>query len=434
MSMLRCLTIKFQLRRLKRKAALAIEPENKIENEEIECQQPTKARISRRPQRQRRHCRNRRYKHQKNALPPVKAAVDTVLNFVNDTVDTITAGLSPYASTHYTQTVFDPNFVHSRHTCDGCSNPIIGYRYHATNIPDFDLCLPCKSKCILPDISFIQAQDGAINMAPSPQHEGVDPNFVHSRHTCDGCGISPIVGYRWHSTNIANYDVCDGCKTKNVCTDITFQLQQIEADRAYPRSNPIPSANKARNNEDECLSSDLQRALQLSFEECKTSEEKCDEGYNDAATEAKSPTTTDDEPLVLSASEALEFLVPSANEMFGENKNKSTPKIIENDSFSETGTQTDIALLSSTEDKYAQTDEEKIVTEDEDDDIEDSFTSVEKDPKFTSDDVDMEELSEKERVEAKDTTEGDDEWAMVEDETDFEAIGSSLFRQGLSSS
>ena len=109
-------------------------------------------------------------------------------------------------------------------------------------------------------------------------------------------------------------------------------------------------------------------------------------------------------------------------------------KIIKNDSFSETGTQTDIALLSSTEDKYAQTDEEKIVTEDEDDDIEDSFTSVEKDPKFTSDDVDMEELPEKERVEAKNTTEGDDEWAMVEDETDFEAIGSSLFRQGLSSS
>jgi len=212
-------------------ATLATKTENNIEHEESESQQPrTKARIFRRPQRQRRHCRNRRYKHrQKNVPPPVKAAVDTVLDFVNDTVDTITAGLSPYpASTHYTQTVFDPNFVHVRHTCDGCgTSPILGYRYHATNIPDFDLCLPCKTKCILPDISFIQAQDGAINMAPSPQHEGFDSNFVHSRHTCDGCGISPIVGYRWHSTNIANYDLCDGCKTNSMSTDITFQLQQI---------------------------------------------------------------------------------------------------------------------------------------------------------------------------------------------------------------
>ena len=173
----------------------------------------------------------------------------------------------------------------------------------------------------------------------------------------------------------------------------------------------------------------------MSFEESKASEEKAAEDHIDAATDAESKTINDNEPLVLSASEALEFLVPSVNDIFGENKNKSTPKIIENDSFSDAGTQTDIALISSTEDNSTQTDEEKIVIEDEDDDIEDSFTSVEKeDSKFTSDDVDMEELSVKKGEGRKDNTEGDDEWAMVEDETDFEAIGSSLFRQGLSSS
>jgi len=36
------------------------------------------------------------------------------------------------------------SFVHARHTCDGCSmSPIIGTRYHATKIPDFDLCTSC---------------------------------------------------------------------------------------------------------------------------------------------------------------------------------------------------------------------------------------------------------------------------------------------------
>lgn len=35
-------------------------------------------------------------------------------------------------------------FIHGRHTCDGClTTPIIGKRYHATNLPDYDLCQKC---------------------------------------------------------------------------------------------------------------------------------------------------------------------------------------------------------------------------------------------------------------------------------------------------
>mmetsp|Transcript_1276 Transcript_1276/g.2046 ORF Transcript_1276/g.2046 Transcript_1276/m.2046 type:complete len:619 (-) Transcript_1276:82-1938(-) len=38
-------------------------------------------------------------------------------------------------------------FIHARHTCDGCSKtPIIGTRYRATNIPDFDFCSNCFEK------------------------------------------------------------------------------------------------------------------------------------------------------------------------------------------------------------------------------------------------------------------------------------------------
>lgn len=38
-------------------------------------------------------------------------------------------------------------FIHARHTCDGCSKtPIIGPRYHAAKIPDFDLCGACFEK------------------------------------------------------------------------------------------------------------------------------------------------------------------------------------------------------------------------------------------------------------------------------------------------
>ena len=43
---------------------------------------------------------------------------------------------------------FDSSFfIHARHTCDGCSKtPIIGARYRATHIPDFDLCSSCFDK------------------------------------------------------------------------------------------------------------------------------------------------------------------------------------------------------------------------------------------------------------------------------------------------
>lgn len=42
---------------------------------------------------------------------------------------------------------FDIKFIHGRHTCDGCLiTPIVGLRYHAANLPDYDLCQKCVLK------------------------------------------------------------------------------------------------------------------------------------------------------------------------------------------------------------------------------------------------------------------------------------------------
>ena len=46
-------------------------------------------------------------------------------------------------------------FIHARHTCDGCSKtPIIGTRYRATKIPDFDLCEACFKSYEGDDLDF----------------------------------------------------------------------------------------------------------------------------------------------------------------------------------------------------------------------------------------------------------------------------------------
>lgn len=52
--------------------------------------------------------------------------------------------------------VYDKEFfIHARHTCDGCTKtPIIGARYHATKIPDFDLCEKCFNEYQGEDLDF----------------------------------------------------------------------------------------------------------------------------------------------------------------------------------------------------------------------------------------------------------------------------------------
>jgi len=64
----------------------------------------------------------------------------------------------------------------------------------------------------------------------------LDPNFVHARHTCDGCGVSPIVGLRYHATNRADFDFCGECFTNNKGNEkpsTLFEPQQLERDLIY---------------------------------------------------------------------------------------------------------------------------------------------------------------------------------------------------------
>lgn len=42
--------------------------------------------------------------------------------------------------------------------------------------------------------------------APEPRKFG-----THTGITCDGCGVLPIIGYRWRCRNCKNHDLCDSC-------------------------------------------------------------------------------------------------------------------------------------------------------------------------------------------------------------------------------
>jgi len=54
-------------------------------------------------------------------------------------------------------------FIHARHGCNGCFKaPIIGTRYHATKIPEFDLCGSCFDKYEGDDIGLLPEINGKI--------------------------------------------------------------------------------------------------------------------------------------------------------------------------------------------------------------------------------------------------------------------------------
>lgn len=52
-------------------------------------------------------------------------------------------------------------FIHGRHTCDGClTTPIVGKRFHAVNLPDYDLCENCMKNYTGDQVKFEEAELG----------------------------------------------------------------------------------------------------------------------------------------------------------------------------------------------------------------------------------------------------------------------------------
>lgn len=66
--------------------------------------------------------------------------------------------------------------------------------------------------------------------------EKFDSKFIHARHTCDGCGTSPIVGFRYHATNVPDFDLCSSCMmvhNEHNGSGITFERKQLSCDQHF---------------------------------------------------------------------------------------------------------------------------------------------------------------------------------------------------------
>ena len=64
-------------------------------------------------------------------------------------------------------------FIHGRHTCDSClTTPIVGKRFHALNMADYDLCANCYQTYTGEEIQFEEVQLGK-NLAIVPIKPGL---------------------------------------------------------------------------------------------------------------------------------------------------------------------------------------------------------------------------------------------------------------------
>lgn len=128
--------------------------------------------------------------------------------------------------------------IHHRFSCDGClMRPIVGPRYRAKNGMDFDLCETCYIEKKIPDVEFERVLRNVTASCSSMQSNSAkDPlerslEFIHGRHTCDGCMITPIVGLRYHALNLPDYDLCADCFNKYDGNEIIFETAELDRDR-----------------------------------------------------------------------------------------------------------------------------------------------------------------------------------------------------------
>lgn len=116
-------------------------------------------------------------------------------------------------------------FIHARHTCDGCQKtPIVGTRYHATKIPDFDLCSACFKKYEGDDLDFkpeVQERDRRMQQ-----------RWLNKQGLSHACTQASIAGM-WEK---ANGDLADFLKK------VEESVASIESASVYHASGPCKGA------------------------------------------------------------------------------------------------------------------------------------------------------------------------------------------------
>jgi hypothetical protein len=159
---------------------------------------------------------------------------------------------------------------------------------------------------------------------------GYDPNFIHGRHTCDGCLSTPIYGIRYHAENLQDYDLCSTCYGNYKGSDVIFKPVQLDRDRDHQtrwknrqqrrlnlHGSPPCQAFSAMNNHGQgalssstqiknnakCVDADLTEAIRRSLIDAWPSKSKDNKKEDSSSTDVKTTTVKTESKTETPASE-----------------------------------------------------------------------------------------------------------------------------------
>lgn len=93
-------------------------------------------------------------------------------------------------------------------------------------IPDARPCgsakVTVRATAVTPDTELTKVEPTKDGKPPAAERV-----FIHGRHTCDRCLSTPIVGKRFHATNLPDYDLCEKCMDGYKGTEIQFEAVEL---------------------------------------------------------------------------------------------------------------------------------------------------------------------------------------------------------------
>jgi len=81
--------------------------------------------------------------------------------------------------------------------------------------------------------SLEKNSSGSSDKAKESEEIDVVEAFIHGRHTCDGCLTTPIIGKRYHSKNLTDYDLCQKCYYNYKGNVIKYESIELRRDVAF---------------------------------------------------------------------------------------------------------------------------------------------------------------------------------------------------------
>jgi len=199
---------------------------------------------------------------------------------------------------------------------------------------------------VSPEVEHVNNVEEHSNILPG--NADLNQNFIHGRHTCDGCLVTPIIGIRYHALNLPDHDLCEKCALSHSNKNILFEPTELERDRYLQnkwkrrqwrqnRGADARPGRQRRNNPGKLAGSTvdpaLKEAIRRSLQDVKTKTEEKDELKEENAVVKESETNTVVEPETLEQNN-VETLLEKNDE--GEEVGTSTEQNEEAESIAET--------------------------------------------------------------------------------------------------